>query len=325
MKTRRLGNLEVSAIGFGCMGMTHAYGAPADEKEMLRLMDQAIDLGCTFYDTAECYTGQNADGTTAYNEELVGKALKPHRHEVVLASKFGVRHTPDGLAKDSRPETIRRSIEGSLRRLQTDYLDLYYQHRVDPKVPIEDVAGVMSDLMREGKILHWGISEATEEVIRKAHAVCPLTAIQNRYSMLARQYEPLFPVLKELNIGFVAFSPLGNGFLSACYNKGEEFTDTADYRRRMPQFTAEGFDTNKPLTDLISEMATSKGVTPALIALAWTMAKEDFIVPIPGTRKPQRLAENLEAANVELTAEEMRAFDKLLCKHSFTVFNGSKK
>ena len=185
MQTRTLGkNLTVSAIGLGCMGMTHAYGAPSDEGDMLRLISQAVDLGCTLFDTAECYTGTNPDGSTAYNEELVGKGLRTYRDKVVIATKFGVRHTDSGLAMDSRPEVIRRSVEGSLRRLGIECIDLYYQHRVDPEVPVEDVAGVMSDLMREGKITHWGISEATEEVIRKAHAVCPLTAVQNRFSMM---------------------------------------------------------------------------------------------------------------------------------------------
>ena len=220
MQKRALGrDFTVSAIGLGCMGMTHAYGAPSDEGDMLRLISQAVDMGCTLFDTAECYTGTNPDGSTAYNEELVGKGLRAYRGKVMVATKFGVRHTPDGLAMDSRPEVIRKSVEGSLKRLGMERIDLYYQHRVDPAVPVEDVADVMSDLMREGKIARWGISEATEDVIRKAHAVCPLTAVQNRYSMMARDYEALFPVLEELNVGFVAFSPLANGFLSDRYTK----------------------------------------------------------------------------------------------------------
>ena len=218
MKTRILGkDLKVSAVGLGCMGMTHASGAPADVKEMTELLAQAVDIGYTMFDTAECYTGVNADGSTAYNEELVGKALKPYRDKIILATKCGVQHKGDHLEMDSRPETIRKSVEGSLKKLQTDHIDLYYQHRIDPKVEPEEVAGAMSELIKEGKILHWGISEVDEEYFRRAHKVCPVTAIQNRLSMMYRDYERLFPVLEELQVGFVAFSPLANGFLTACY------------------------------------------------------------------------------------------------------------
>lgn len=207
MQNRVLGkDLTISAVGLGCMGMTHAYGAPADVKEMKELLAQAVDLGCTFFDTAECYTGINPDGTTAYNEELVGEGLKPYRDKLVIASKFGVQHAGSGLAMDSRPETIRKAIEGSLKRLQTDHIDLYYQHRVDPEVPPEDVAGVMADLMGEGKITHGGISEVQEDTLRRAHSVCPVTAVQNRYSMLARGYESLFPTLEDLPMAAVPSS-----------------------------------------------------------------------------------------------------------------------
>ena len=313
MQKRVLGkDLTVSAIGLGCMGMTHAYGAPSDENDMLRLISQAVDLGCTLFDTAECYTGTNPDGSTAYNEELVGKGLRAYRDKVVIATKFGVRHTPDGLATDSRPEVIRKSVDGSLKRLGVDCVDLYYQHRVDPKIPVEDVAGVMSDLMREGKITHWGISEATEEVIRKAHAVCPLTAVQNRYSMMARDYEALFPVLEELNIGFVAFSPLANGFLSDRYTKDSKFEKGVDFRSFMPQFTEQGMEDNRPLLECVRDLSQKKNAAPAQISLAWMLAKKPWIVPIPGTRKSARLIENFGAAEISLTAEELENLDAIL-------------
>lgn len=243
MKKRILGkDLEVSAIGLGCMGMSHAYGPAADKKEMTELLAQAVDKGYTFFDTAEVYgTPENPHD----NEELLGEALKPYRSQIVLASKCGIRfdETSDAVNKplipDGRPETIKRSIDGSLERLQTDHLDLYYIHRIDRSVPIEETAGAMKELMEAGKITHWGISEADEETLRRAHAVCPVTAVQNRYSMMYRNYEALFPVLEELQIGFVAFSPLANGFLTAKYGKESKFEKGTDYRSAMPQFTPE--------------------------------------------------------------------------------------
>ena len=326
MQKRVLGkDLTVSAVGLGCMGMTHAYGAPADVKEMKELLAQAVDLGCTFFDTAECYTGVNPDGTTAYNEELVGEGLKPYRDKLVIASKFGVQHTANGLATDSRPETIRRAIEGSLKRLQTDHIDLYYQHRVDPEVPPEEVAGVMADLMKEGKITHWGISEVQEDTLRRAHAVCPVTAVQNRYSMLARGYESLFPTLEELNIGFVAFSPLGNGFLSDRYTKDSKFEQGIDFRSHMPQFTEKGMEDNRSLLELVRQMAEQKSATPAQISLAWMIRKKPWIVPIPGTRKSHRLVENLGAADVVLTAEEILNIDKTIDSMGPTEVYGVRK
>lgn len=313
MKMRVLGkNLTVSAVSLGCMGMTHAAGAPADPAEMTKLIHRAIDLGYLYFDTAECYTGVNTDGTTAYNEELVGAALKPYRGKVVIGTKFGVRHSPNGLVMDSRPETIRRSVEGSLKKLQTDYIDLYYQHRLDPKVPVEDVAGVMQELIDEGKILNWGISEANEESIRRAHAVCPLTAIQNRYSMMYRAYDALFPVLEELNIGYVAFSPLANGVLSDRYDKNSTFETGTDYRSRMPQFKPEAYDENQALFALIRAIAEEKNATPAQISLAWMISKKPYIVPIPGTRKYDRLKENAGAADIDLTPEEVLSIDEKL-------------
>lgn len=314
MKTRVLGkDLTVSAVGLGCMGMTHASGAPADVKEMTELLAKAVDMGYTLFDTAECYTGVNPDGSTAYNEELVGQALKPYRNKIVLATKCGVRHMGDHLEMDSRPQTIRKSVEGSLRKLQTDHIDLYYQHRIDPKVEPEVVADTMAQLMKEGKITHWGISEANEDYLRRAHAVCPVTAIQNRLSMMFRDYEKLFPVLEELQIGFVAFSPLANGFLTACYRDTSQFEQSpADFRNRMPQFTKEGVAQNGELLSLIETMAKEKGGTPAQISLAWMLAKRPYIVPIPGSRKESRIRENLAAANIVLTQEEVTKMDQAL-------------
>lgn len=316
MNTRILGkDLKVSAVGLGCMGMTHAYGAPADKREMTELIAQAVDQGCTFFDTAETY------GTREHphdNEELVGAALKPYRDKVVIATKFGIHFDWSSKAvnlpiiTDSSPETIRASVEGSLKRLQTDHIDLYYQHRLDPQIPIEEVAGVMSELIQEGKITHWGLSEATEETIRRAHAVCPVTAIQNRYSMMARWYETLFPVLEELGIGYVAFSPMANGLLSGKYGKDTVFGGHEDYRSVMPQYQPENIERNRELLDLLRHTAEEKNATPAQISLAWMLCKKPYIVPIPGTRRAERLTENLGAANVKLTAAEVAALDGAL-------------
>lgn len=230
-------DMKVSSIGLGCMGMTHAYGAPSDEAEMIKLIHAAVDMGVTFFDTAECYTGTDKNGQLVYNEELVGKALKPYRDKVVIATKFGVHHNSDlSLKTDSRPEIIRKSIEGSLTRLGTDYIDLYYQHRVDPDVPVEEVAGTLQDLIREGKVRCWGMSEVTENTIRRADKVCHLTAVQNRYSMMCRHYENLIPILKEMGIAFVAHSPMANGYLTGKYDGDSEFDKKNDYRSSMPHF-----------------------------------------------------------------------------------------
>ena len=329
MQYRTLGSdLTVSAVGLGCMGMSHAYGAPADKKEMTELLAQAVDLGYTFFDTAEVY------GTPEHphdNEELVGAALKPYRDKIVLATKFGIHFdmsstaTNKPLVPDSRPEVIRASVEASLKRLGTDHIDLYYQHRLDPKIPIEEVAGVMADLIREGKITHWGLSEATEDAIRRAHAVCPVTAIQNRYSMMARWYEDLFPVLEELHIGYVAFSPLANGFLSGKYDKSSRFDAGTDYRSVMPQFQPENIDRNHDLLTLLQKLAEQNNATPAQISLAWMLCKKSYLVPIPGTRRLSRLLENAGAADVTLSAEEVAAIDKALDGTAMSeVFGGSK-
>ncbi len=329
MKRRILGkDLEVSAIGLGCMGMSRAYGAPADRKEMTELLAQAVDMGYTFFDTAEVY---GTDDDPHDNEKLLGEALKSYRNRIVLASKFGLTFdksegkVPYPLLPDSRPETIRKSIEGTLSRLRTDHLDLYYQHRVDPDVPIEEVAGVMSELIQEGKITHWGISEAKEKDIKKAHRVCPVTAIQNRYSMMYREYEKLFPLLEELNIGFVPFSPLANGLLSDYYTKDSNYNEKGDYRRNMPQFQPEAFDTNRDLFRLIRNAAKEHHATPAQISLAWMMNKKSWIVPIPGTRKPERLRENAGATEIELSIAEINAMDEALNHMKMSdVFGGSK-
>lgn len=325
MQKRTLGtDFEVSAVGLGCMGFTHAYGEPCDEKEAAGVIRRALEAGYTFFDTAECYTGKRKDGTTAYNEDLVGEALREQRHDVQIATKFGVHHSPEGmLVMDSRPETIRSSVEGSLRRLRTDYIDLYYQHRLDPKVPVAEVAGVMSELMQEGKILHWGISEADEDSIRRAHAVCPLTCIQNRYSMMARWHESLFPVLEELKIGFVAFSPLANGVLTDAYRKGENFSKE-DFRSFMPQYTEEGYEANRALVSYIGGLAEEKEATPAQISLAWMLCQKPYIVPIPGSRKTGRIVENGNAAEIILTKEEVAAMnEKLEHMEMSGVFGGS--
>ena len=316
MQYRTLGSdLTVSAVGLGCMGMSHAYGAPADKKEMTELLAQAVDLGYTFFDTAEVY------GTPEHphdNEELVGAALQPYRDKIVPA-------TNKPLVPDSRPEVIRASVEASLKRLGTDHIDLYYQHRLDPKIPIEEVAGVMADLIREGKITHWGLSEATEDTIRRAHAVCPVTAIQNRYSMMARWYENLFPVLEELHIGYVAFSPLANGFLSGKYDKSSQFDAETDYRSVMPQFQPENIDRNHDLLTLLQKLAEQNNATPAQISLAWMLCKKPYLVPIPGTRRLSRLLENAGAADVTLSAEEVSVIDETLNGMEMSeVFGGSK-
>ncbi len=326
MKYRTLGkNLTVSAVGLGCMGMTHAYGAPADKKEMRELIAQAVDIGYTFFDTAEIYgTPENPHE----NEELVGAALKNYRDKVVIGTKFGIqfdyasKETNLPVITDARPAVIKKSVDDSLKRLQTDYIDIYWQHRQDKNVPVEEVAGVMQQLIDEGKILSWGLSEVGEEIIRRAHKICPVTAIQNRYSMMYRDYEKLFPVLEELNVGYVAFSPLANGFLSGAYNKDSKFAAKVDYRSVMPQFTAEAIDKNQPLLNLLEELAAQKNATKAQISLAWMIDKKPWIVPIPGTRKLSRLKENAGAADVNLSAAEVQALDDALDKIDMSAVYG---
>ncbi len=325
MDTRKLGNgLTVSAVGLGCMGFPHAYGEATEKSEAIKAIQAAFEMGYTMFDTAESYLGTNADGSTSYNEELVGEALAPYRDKVQLATKFGVHHQDRNIVTDSRPETIRKSVEDSLRRLHTDHIDLYYQHRIDNAVHAEEVARVMADLIREGKITHWGISEADETYLRKAHAVCPVTAIQNRYSMMYRDYEALFPVLEELDIGLVAFSPMANGLLTGKYTADAVFTKD-DYRSVMPQFTADAMEKNRELLALLNHLAESKNATSAQISLAWMLCKKPYIVPIPGSRKVERLKENAGAADIVLTDAEVVALDDALSKMEMSqVFGGSK-
>ncbi len=312
MKKRILGkSLEVSDIGFGCMGLTHAYGAAIERKEAVRLIREAVETGYIFFDTAECYLGFYADGTPANNEEIVGEALKPVRDSVVIATKFGVTHGGDSLTMDSNPETIRKSVEGSLKRLGVDAIDLYYQHRIDEKVSPEEVAGTMQELIKEGKILHWGISEANEDYLRRADAVCKVTAIQNRYSMMARWHENLFPVCEELNIGYVAFSPMANGILSDAFAKGSRF-DEGDFRNFMPQYSDEAYEANRGLLAMLRNIAEEKNATPAQVSLAWMLCKKPWIVPIPGTRKKERMIENARSSEIILTEKEVSEIDSLL-------------
>lgn len=309
MQKRPLGKsgLEVSEIGLGCMGMSYGYGPASNKKEMIALIHAAIDRGVTFFDTAEVY-GPHA------NEELVGEALVSFKGKVVIATKFGIYMKDDKQVLDSKPATIRQSIEGSLRRLKVDAIDLYYQHRVDPEVPIEDVAGTVQDLIKVGKVKHWGLSEAGVQTIRRAHAVLPVTAIQSEYSMMWRQpEEELLPTLEELGIGFVPFSPLGKGFLTGRFDKKSTF-DSSDFRSIVPRFKPENLDANQVLVKLIKEIAADKNATPAQIALAWVLAQKPWIIPIPGTTKLHRLAENLGAPDIELAADELHDLNEALAK-----------
>ena len=326
-RTLGLSGLRVSAVGLGCMGMSHAYGAPADKREMTELLADAVEMGYTFFDTAEVYG--TAD-RPHHNEELLGEALRPYRNRIVLATKFGLTFDasettgPHALIPDARPESIRRAVEGSLRRLRTDHIDLYYQHRIDPSVKPETVAEVMSDLIRDGKILHWGISETTEEYLRRAHRICPVTAIQNRFSMMARWHEPLLSVCQELGIGFVAHSPLANGLLTNRYTADSAFDPATDYRASMPQYRAESFEKNRTLFSLLERLAEEHRATASQISLAWMMNKRPPVVPIPGTRHLFRLKENIGAADIHLTEEEVKAIDTALDTMQMSeVFGGS--
>jgi len=306
MKKRRLGrsDLEVSAVGLGCMGMSYGYGPAADKQKMISLIRSAVERGVTFFDTAEAY------GPFA-NEELVGEALAPVRSHVVIATKFGFRFGPKGeqTGQDSRPEHVRQVAEASLKRLKTDAIDLFYQHRVDTAVPIEEVAGAVRELIREGKVKHFGLSEAGVKTIRRAHAVQPVTAVQSEYSLWWRRpEEELLPTLEELGIGFVPFSPLGKGFLTGKIDESTQF-DKSDFRNIVPRFTPEARKANQAVVDLLQEIAQRKKATPAQIALAWLLAQKPWIVPIPGTTKPARLDENIGAAVLDLTPEDLHEID----------------
>jgi aryl-alcohol dehydrogenase-like predicted oxidoreductase len=314
MQKRKLGNsgLEVSALGLGCMGISFGLGPGLDKKDGVELIRAAYERGVTFFDTAEVYGPW-------VNEEVVGEAVEPFRDEVVIATKFGWNINAEGVQQqnqplNSRPERIKQVAEESLRRLRTDHIDLFYQHRVDPAVPIEEVAGAITDLIEEGKVRHWGLSEAGVEVIRRAHAVQPLTALQNEYSMWWREpEEQIFPALEDLGIGFVPFSPLGKGFLTGKIDENTTFAPN-DFRNTVPRFSEENRKANQALVDHIAAFAKSKGATPAQVALAWVLAQRNWIVPIPGTTKLHRLEENLGAADVELTQEDLRKLDQLTSK-----------
>jgi aryl-alcohol dehydrogenase-like predicted oxidoreductase len=313
MQNRKLGksNLEVSAIGLGCMGLSFGYGPAVDKKEGITLIRAAVERGVTFFDTAEVYGPFT-------NEDLVGEALAPFRGQVVIATKFGWAPNPEGAGKwtalDSRPEHIKETAEGSLKRLKTDVIDLYYQHRVDSNVPIEDVAGAVKELIQQGKVRHFGLSEASVQTIRRAHAVQPVTALQSEYSLWWREPEKeILPTLEELGIGFVPFSPLGKGFLTGKINEETKF-DKTDFRNIVPRFTPENRRANQALVDLLSQIAERNKATPAQIALAWILAQKPWMVPIPGTTKLHRLEENIGAAAFELTPDDLRQIDSATSK-----------
>jgi aryl-alcohol dehydrogenase-like predicted oxidoreductase len=313
MQKRMLGTsgLEVSALGLGCMGMSFAYGPPPDRKEMISLIRSAVERGVSFFDTAEVYGPFT-------NEELVGEALAPFRAEVVIATKFGFRPAVGDEARwsvlDSRPEHVRDVAEASLKRLNVDIIDLFYQHRVDPEVPIEDVAGAVKDLIHEGKVKHFGLSEPGVQTIRRAHAVQSVTAVQSEYSLWWRRpEEDVLPALQELGIGFVPFSPLGRGFLTGKIDETTTF-DSSDFRNIVPRFTPEARKANQAVVDLLRTIGEGKNATPAQVALAWLLARKPWIVPIPGTTKPERLRENLEAADLELTPEDLRQIEAAASK-----------
>jgi aryl-alcohol dehydrogenase-like predicted oxidoreductase len=309
MQKRQLGKsgLEVSALGLGCMGLSFGYGPALEKKDAINLVRKAFDRGITFFDTAEVYGPYT-------NEELLGEALKPFRKEVVIATKFGFREGKASLGADSRPENIRAVAESALKRLQTDTIDLFYQHRVDPAVPIEDVAGTVKELIKEGKVKHFGLSEAGVQTIRRAHAVQPVTALQSEYSLWWREpEEAIFPVLEELGIGFVPFSPLGRGFLTGKID-ANTVLDKDDFRNNVPRFSEENRKANQGLVDLLGKIATKKNATSAQVALAWLLAQQPWIVPIPGTTKIHRLEENIGAADLSLTATEVGEINEVFAR-----------
>lgn len=321
MKQRMLGDLSVSAVGFGCMGLSHAYGAALEKTQAIGCIREAVEAGYTFFDTAEVYVGRYPDGSLAVNEELVGEALKPFRDEVVIATKggnyWGENHQ---IIPDGSPASLRRSLESSLKRLGVETIDLYYQHREDPAVEPEVVAEAMQAFIREGKIRYWGISNASQEYIRRADAVCKVAAVQARYSMMAHWNESLFPMLEEMGIGFVAYSPLANGFLSGSYTGKEQFDRELDFRSRMPQYTPEGAGKAEELMELLKSLAVERNITSAQISLAWMLCKRPWIVPIPGTTKAGRIRENADAASIMLEQDEIRKIDSLLETIDFDVF-----
>lgn len=323
MKTRTLGKggLQISAVGLGCMGFTQSYPPYPDRKDAIETIRKAVDLGVTFFDTAEVYS-------YGKNEDIVGEALQPVRNKVIIATKFGydLSETPDlntsarPVSLSSRPETIRNAVEGSLRRLRTDHIDLYYQHRVDPNVPIETVAETVGELIKEGKVLYWGLSEAASSTVRRAHAVCPLTAVQSEYSLWYRKPEvELLPTLEELGIGFVPFSPLGKAMLTGRFNKNTTF-DKADFRSAIPRFQGENLKHNMELVEYVEELAKMKETTLARIAIGWLLAQKPWIVPIPGTKRIERIQENIGGAEIEFTPEELTEIRRHL--DSIEIFGG---
>lgn len=314
MQTRKMReNITISAVGLGCMGLTHAFGDPLEKSEAANKIARAVDMGYLLFDTAECYTGIKPDGTIAYNEEAVGEGLRPYRRNIILATKFGVSFGNNAMLLDSKPASIRKALDGSLKRLGTDYVDLYYQHRIDPEAEPEIVADTMAQLIKEGKIRAWGISEVdNENYLRRAHSVCPVTAVQNIYSMIDRETEALFPVFEELGVTLVAYTPLAKGFLSGTFSKNVKFENMQDNRSGRFQFTSEGFDHYQAVLDLIHNIAEKKNATAAQISLAWMLNKKPWIVPIPGTRSPSRMQENADASDIILSASEIQALDEAL-------------
>lgn len=325
MEKRRLGQTDmyVNMIGLGCMGLSHASGTPLPKEEALQVLKEAHRIGYDLYDTAECYTGVYPDGSISNNEEIVGEAIKDFRDDIVLCTKFGVMHKGDHLEFDSSPQKIRESIEGSLKRLQTDHIDIYYQHRIDPQVEPEVVAGVMKDLIQEGKIKAWGISEVNEDYLRRAHAICPVTVIQNRYSMMARWHEHLIDVCQELRITYIAFSPLANGALTGAYHSQADFKDDQqDFRRNMPQYSQTDMIKTNALLEVISQVAKKYHATNAQISLAWMLHKFPHLIPIPGSRKIDRLSSNFQAGNIQLLETDIQMIDYQLEQMEFEVFGG---
>ncbi|HEY7162719.1 MAG TPA: aldo/keto reductase [Acidobacteriota bacterium] len=308
MQKRKIGNLEVSALGLGCMGMSSGYGPAHDKNEMISLIHKAVDFGITFFDTAEAYGPFK-------NEELLGEALKPFREKVVIATKFGFKFGDGAInGVDSRPQHVKDVADASLKRLKMDTIDLFYQHRVDPEVPIEDVAGAVKELIQQGKVKHFGLSEAGLQTIRRAHAVQPVTALQNEYSLWYREPEKeILPAIEQLGIGFVPFSPLGRGFLTGKINENTKF-DSSDFRNNLPRFTPEARNANQTLVELLSKIGERLKATPAQISLAWLLAQKPWIVPIPGTTKLNRLEENIGAVEIELTPDDLREIDNAASK-----------
>lgn len=323
MEKRKLGNeLTVSALGFGCMGLSHAYGTALEKPMAIKRIREAFDAGYTFFDTAEVYVGKFADGTPAINEEVVGEALRPIRNQVTICTKGGIRWDGGNTVPDASRESIRTSVESSLKRLGVDTIDLYYQHRQDKTREPEEVADTFAELIKEGKIRYWGISNATKEYIARADAVCKVTAVQFRYSMMARWTEELFPLLEERKIGAVAYSPIANGFLSGKIQTAEQYDSDTDFRSRMPQYQKEEMEKSRVLLEMIERLAKEKNATQAQISLAWMLCKKPYIVPIPGTTKAERIKENAEASGIVLTQKEIGEIDNQLDSMDLKVFGG---